>query len=69
MQDPGQADKVFKLNQDIDDIKVIMHQNIDHMLDRAKKIDVLVAKSNDLSSTSKVFHKQAKKAKRCCTVM
>lgn len=46
-----------------------MHKNIDHMLDRGEKIDVLVAKSNDLSSTSKVFYKQAKKSKRCCTVM
>lgn len=69
VQDPGQADKLFKLERDIDDIKVIMHKNIDHMLDRGEKIDVLVAKSNDLSSTSKVFYKQAKKTKRCCTVM
>ncbi|KAK9866022.1 hypothetical protein WJX84_012428 [Apatococcus fuscideae] len=68
-QDPAKADKIFKLTREVDDIKVIMHKNIDTMLDRGEKIDVLVAKSNDLSSTSKVFYKQAKKTKRCCIIM
>lgn len=44
-------------------------KTIDNVLERGEKLDDLVSKSQDLSSQSKVFYKQAKKTNSCCVVM
>ena len=39
----------------------IMHKNLTEILKRGESIDVLMAKSKDLSTTSVDFYKKAKK--------
>eukprot|EP00246_Nothoceros_aenigmaticus_P006257 TRINITY_DN19059_c0_g1_i1.p1 TRINITY_DN19059_c0_g1~~TRINITY_DN19059_c0_g1_i1.p1 ORF type:complete len:202 (-),score=32.71 TRINITY_DN19059_c0_g1_i1:487-1092(-) len=68
-QDPGEADKLLKIQRDLDETKVILHKTIDSVLARGEQLDKLVDKSTDLSMSSQMFLKQAKKANQCCTIL
>lgn len=67
-QDPASADKVTKIQNDLDETTNILHKTIDSVLERGVKLDSLVEKSDDLSRQSKAFYKQAKKTNSCCVV-
>lgn len=67
-QDPAAADKVTKIQQDLDETTQILHKTIDSVLERGVKLDSLVERSNDLSAQSKMFYKQAKKTNSCCSI-
>uniref|UniRef100_A0A1D1Z189 VAMP-like protein YKT61 n=1 Tax=Anthurium amnicola TaxID=1678845 RepID=A0A1D1Z189_9ARAE len=68
-QDPGEADKLLKIQRDLDETKIILHKTIDSVLARGEKLDSLVEKSSDLSAASQMFYKQAKKTNQCCTIL
>ncbi|EES04276.1 hypothetical protein BDA96_03G470800 [Sorghum bicolor] len=68
-QDPAEADKLLKIQRDLDETKIILHKTIDSMLDRGERLDSLVEKSSDLSISSQMFYKQAKKTNSCCTIL
>jgi len=68
-QNPTEADKLAKIQKDLDETKVILHKTIDSVLARGERLDTLVDKSADLSSASQMFYKQAKKANQCCTIL
>jgi len=68
-QDPAQADSLTKLQLELDETKIIMHDNIDKILDRGEKLDDLVAKSEGLSFQSKAFYKTAAKNNSCCVIL
>jgi len=65
-QDPNEADKLLKIQKNLDDIKDIMHKNIEEVLKRGENLDSLMEKSEDLSATSVQFYKKAKKTNQCC---
>jgi synaptobrevin family protein YKT6 len=67
-QNPAEADKVTKIQNDLDETTNILHKTIDSVLERGVKLDNLVEKSNDLSAQSKMFYKQAKKTNGCCVI-
>ena len=67
-QNPAEADKVTKIQKDLDETTQILHKTIDSVLERGVKLDNLVEKSNDLSAQSKLFYKSAKKTNSCCVV-
>jgi len=67
-QNPAAADKVTKIQQDLDETTAVLHKTIDAVLERGTKLDDLVARSDDLSMQSKMFYKQAKKTKGCCVI-
>lgn len=67
-QNPAEADKVTKIQKDLDETTSILHKTIDSVLERGVKLDNLVDKSNDLSAQSKMFYKQAKKTNSCCVI-
>lgn len=67
-QDPAAADKVTKIQKDLDETTQILHNTIDSVLERGVKLDSLVERSNDLSSQSKLFYKSAKKTNSCCVL-
>jgi len=67
-QDPASADKVTKIQNDLDETTNILHKTIDSVLERGVKLDNLVDKSDDLSRQSKMFYKQAKKTNSCCVI-
>ncbi|KAK7757275.1 palmitoyltransferase [Diatrype stigma] len=68
-QDPSQANSILKIQQELDETKIVLHKTIESVLQRGEKIDDLVAKSSDLSTQSKAFYTSAKKQNSCCTVM
>jgi len=67
-QDPASADKVTKIQKDLDETTQILHKTIDSVLERGVKLDNLIERSDDLSKQSKMFYKQAKKTNSCCVV-
>jgi synaptobrevin family protein YKT6 len=64
-QNPENADSIMKIQKELDETKVVLHKTIESVLDRGEKIDSLVAKSGDLSTTSQQFYRQAKKQNSC----
>ena len=39
VQDPAAADKLAKIQRDLDETKIILHQTIESVLDRGEKLD------------------------------
>jgi len=68
-QNPAEADKLMAIQKDLDQTTAIMHDTIEAALDRGVKLDELIEKSEDLSSSSKMFYKTAKKQNQCCYIM
>lgn len=68
-QDPQQADSIMKIQQQLDETKIVLHKTIESVLNRGEKIGDLVAKSDDLSAHTRKFYDQAKKQNSCCTIM
>mmetsp|Transcript_52195 Transcript_52195/g.46876 ORF Transcript_52195/g.46876 Transcript_52195/m.46876 type:complete len:209 (-) Transcript_52195:437-1063(-) len=63
---PNQADKMLAVQQNLDQIKEIMHKNIEDILERGETLDNLLQKSDDIGEVSKMFHSKAKKNNQCC---
>ena len=68
-QDPSQADQLTRIMNELEQTKLVLHETIEAALQRGQKIDDLIVKSNDLSGSSKMFYKTAKKQNQCCTFM
>ncbi len=65
-QDPATVDPMTKMQNELDETKIILHNTIEAVLQRGEKLDDLVAKSDNLSLQSKSFYKTAKKTNSCC---
>jgi synaptobrevin family protein YKT6 len=65
-QNPREADAIMKMQTDLDDTKIVLHNTIESLLERGVKLDQLVEKSTDLSTHSKMFYQTAKKQNSCC---
>ncbi|RYR68094.1 hypothetical protein Ahy_A03g014561 isoform D [Arachis hypogaea] len=50
--DPAEADKLLKIQRELDETKIILHKTIDSVLARGERLDSLVEKSSDLSAAS-----------------
>ncbi|XP_046333040.1 synaptobrevin homolog YKT6-like [Haliotis rufescens] len=68
-QNPKEADAMTKIQNDLDETKIILHNTIDAVLQRGEKLDDLVDKSEGLSTQSKAFYKTAKKTNQCCVIL
>ncbi|KAL1492244.1 hypothetical protein ABEB36_012723 [Hypothenemus hampei] len=66
-QNPREADVLTKIQGELDETKIILHNNIQAVLDRGEKLDDLVTKSEGLSMQSKAFYKTARKTNACCS--
>ncbi|KAL6840109.1 hypothetical protein ACP4OV_029919 [Aristida adscensionis] len=53
-QDPAEADKLMKIQRDLDETTIILHKTIESVLARGERLDSLVEKSSDLSAASQV---------------
>jgi len=67
-QDPRLISPLFRLREQIDETVVIMHENVDRILERGEDLAELVEKSERLSANSKQFYKVARKHNRCCLI-
>jgi len=65
-QDPAQSDTMTRLQSDLDDTKIVLHNTIEAVLQRGEKLDDLVDKSEALTMQSKAFYKTARKTNSCC---
>ena len=68
-QDPSEADKLLRVQKELDETKIVLHKTIDSVLDRGEKLNSLIEKSTDLSMASQMFYKQARKQNQCCAIM
>ena len=66
-QNPVEADPMMKVQNELDETKIVLHNTIEAVLQRGEKLDDLVAKSEGLSMQSKTFYKTAKKTNACCS--
>ncbi|XP_017769826.1 PREDICTED: synaptobrevin homolog YKT6 [Nicrophorus vespilloides] len=66
-QNPREADALTKIQEDLDETKIILHNTIEAVLERGEKLDDLVTKSEGLSLHAKGFYKTARKTNSCCT--
>ncbi|KAK7110336.1 synaptobrevin homolog YKT6-like [Littorina saxatilis] len=68
-QNPKEADAMTKIQSELDETKIILHNTIEAVLQRGEKLDDLVDKSEGLSMQSKAFYKTAKKTNQCCIIL
>ncbi|KAL4864412.1 hypothetical protein BDV12DRAFT_176174 [Aspergillus spectabilis] len=68
-QDPQNVGSILKIQQELDETKVVLHKTIESVLQRGEKLDDLVQKSEGLSTQSKMFYTSAKKQNSCCIIM
>ncbi|XP_063241644.1 synaptobrevin homolog YKT6 [Bacillus rossius redtenbacheri] len=68
-QNPREADAMTKIQEELDETKIILHNTIEAVLQRGEKLDDLVAKSEGLSMQSKAFYKTARKTNSCCSMV
>lgn len=59
--DPGHddTDQISKVRREVNEVKDVMTQNIEKVLERGERIDVLVGKAEELDHSSQVFHRQS----------
>ena len=62
-QDPRQADTIMRVQQELDETKIVLHKTIESVLARGEKLDDLVVRSDALSAQSKRFYTTAKKVR------
>lgn len=65
-QNPKEADALTKIQSELDETKIILHDTIKAVLERGEKLDDLVEKSDSLTMHSKLFYKTARKTNSCC---
>nr|CAG4648904.1 EOG090X0E6P [Polyphemus pediculus] len=65
-QNPREADALTRVQEELDETKIILHNTIEAVLERGEKLDDLVSKSQGLSDSSKLFYKTARKTNSCC---
>jgi synaptobrevin family protein YKT6 len=65
-QNPAEADKIMKIEKDLEEVKGIVVKSMDDILKRGENIESLMNKSADLSQTSVQFYRTAKKNNQCC---
>jgi synaptobrevin family protein YKT6 len=65
-QEPAKVDKLLAIQQRLTEITEIMHKNIEQVLERGERLDLLVEKTEELSASSKLFLRDTKKLNSCC---
>ncbi len=64
MEQANSQGKTAMVSAKVDEVKSIMHDNIELLLDRGQKLDELDEKATALGKMSKMFHKRTRDAKR-----
>uniref|UniRef100_A0A158R440 GDP-Man:Man(3)GlcNAc(2)-PP-Dol alpha-1,2-mannosyltransferase n=1 Tax=Syphacia muris TaxID=451379 RepID=A0A158R440_9BILA len=65
-QNPREADAMTRVQEEVEETKVVLHNTIQSVLERGEKLDDLVAASEGLSAQSKMFYTSARKMNKCC---
>ena len=65
-QNPVEVDPLMKIQNQLDETKIILHDTMKEILKRGENLEDLVTKSGELTEHSKMFYKTAKKTNSCC---
>jgi synaptobrevin family protein YKT6 len=65
-QNPREADALTRVQDEVEETKIVLHNTMQSVLDRGEKLDTLIAQSENLSEQSKMFYTQARKLNKCC---
>ena len=65
-QNPANADKIIKIQENLDEIQRIMVMNLEEAIGRGESIEQLAQKTDHLSESSKLFLRDTKKMNGCC---
>ena len=68
-QNPHEADKLLKIEKELQEVQEIVHKNLSDLLKRGEAMEDLMDKSEELNKVSVDFYKKAKKTNRCCDVV
>ncbi|KAL4450757.1 hypothetical protein ABPG74_011599 [Tetrahymena malaccensis] len=67
--DPANIDQLTKVQNKVNEIQVILHENIKKLLETQGDLDILVEKSKYLDAAAKQLYKSSKKIdKTCCNI-
>uniref|UniRef100_A0A1I7ZJY3 Synaptobrevin homolog YKT6 n=1 Tax=Steinernema glaseri TaxID=37863 RepID=A0A1I7ZJY3_9BILA len=66
-QNPREADAMTRVQEEVEETKIVLHNTIQSVLERGERLDDLVTASEGLSDQSKMFYTQARKMNRCCS--
>jgi len=66
-QNPREADSLTRVQDEVEETKIVLHNTIQSVLERGEKLDDLVKASENLSEQSKMFYTQARKMNKCCS--
>lgn len=58
------VDRIQKVKGDVDDLRIQVEQNIDKVLDRQEKIELLVDKTDELNNSAQQFKRKSTQLKR-----
>lgn len=68
-QDPTQISKILKVKKELTETKKVLLESIDKVLERGEKIEDLIAKTEQLETSSRTFKIKATKLNSCCTIL
>ena len=66
-KNPENQDKLLKIQKNLKEIKDIMHENVEAVLERGENLDKLFQESQDIGNMTKAFGDKARKNNQCCT--
>lgn len=69
LQTPADLDKLTKIKEEIEVVKMHIHNAIDMVLIRGERLDDLQERSQVLSQNSAVYFKRAQTLNRCCILL
>lgn len=69
LQQACDADPLARVQNLVDETLEITRQNIEAIIDRGDRLDDLVRKTTELSSSTKTFYQASKKLNRCCVML
>lgn len=67
-QDPREADVLTKIQNDLDETKIILKKSIEAVLERGEKLEDLINATDKIKCHSKTFYHSAKKTNSCCSI-
>lgn len=62
--DAGKQDAIQNLQGEVDNVRGIMSQNIDNLLERGERIDLLIDKTDRLGGTARDFRIRSRRLRR-----
>jgi synaptobrevin family protein YKT6 len=68
-QKPENVDKLAKITKEIDEIKIIMHENIENLIKRGENLKELDNRTDELLKASIRFEKKARDMNKCCKIL